>query len=314
MEFGNHSQFTPGTTVLVVGYNHQDYIGETLDSISRQTLPPAAVLITDDASPGQRETARVVQEHLRTTPSTWQWLPQAKNLGLNATLNRLLAQVDTEFVTYIAGDDTMLGRRIEVQTALLARCGRETPLAYSDAQVIDKHSEVVCETSRAEFPWPEEPQRTNQTLQCLVDANWIPAASIFMRTSALKAAGGYDEELFYEDFELLLRLAKDHAFVYSDEALVQVRRLDSSLGAQGFVPDSPRFLRASYKALGHAIDPSNPKLRAQAQSLRWNLAKRAIASNMPRRETVAMLWNSHTGAKTPVHAARHLARALIKRA
>ncbi|MDO5618394.1 glycosyltransferase family 2 protein [Kocuria sp.] len=313
MEFGNHSQLKPGTTVLVVGYNHQAYIGETLKSISQQTLPAAAVLITDDASPGQSETARVVYEYLAKAPKTWQWLPQQKNKGLNATLNSLLDMVDTEFVTYIAADDTMLDHRIEVHTNLLQNSSPTVGLAYSDAQVINELSEVIAETSRTEFPWPDEPQRTEETLRCLVKANWIPAASLFMRTSTLRAVGGYAEDLFYEDFELLLRMAKDHPFVYADEPLVQVRRLATSLGAQGFVSDSPRFLRASYVALGHAISPADPRLRAQAQALRWNLAKRAVTSNMPRREALAMLWNARSGAKTPLHAHWHLIQGLIKR-
>lgn len=311
MDLSRSSTPKPGTTVLVVGYNHQNYIGETLASIMDQTLPPAAVLITDDASPGQAETAKIVQSHLDAAPETWTWLPNESNMGLNATLNRLLALVDTEFVTYIAADDTMLSNRIEVQSSLLKDSGVDTVLAYSDAHVIDKDSRLLFTTSRTEFPWPDEPQRSNQTLKCLVESNWIPAASMFMRTTALREAGGYAEDLFYEDFELLLRLAKDRKFTHTEQPLVQVRRLDDSLGAQGFAQDSPRFLRAAYVALGHALDADDTAVARKAQSLRWVLAKRSIRSAMPRKESLAMLWSSKSGAKSPAHAAAHMVKGLL---
>ncbi|KFC49423.1 hypothetical protein GY12_28045, partial [Micrococcus luteus] len=103
---------------LVVAYNHAPYVIETLESIRRQTVPPVRVLIADDASPGDG-TAEVIRRWLADAPSSFEFHPNAINMGLNPTLNRLLAKVDTEFVTYIAGDDTMREDRIAIHEDLL---------------------------------------------------------------------------------------------------------------------------------------------------------------------------------------------------
>ncbi|WP_081339256.1 glycosyltransferase family 2 protein [Micrococcus luteus] len=297
----------PGTTVLVVAYNHAPYVIETLESIRRQTVPPVRVLIADDASPGD-DTAEVIRRWLADAPSSFEFHPNAINMGLNPTLNRLLSKVDTEFVTYIAGDDTMREDRIAVHEKLLRAAPDDVVLAYSDAAVIDENSSVLHPSSRVEFPWPDEPQRSEDTLACLVGSNWIPAASIFMRTAVLREDGGYAEDLFYEDFELLTRLAARYRFTYTEEPLVAVRRLATSLGAVGFAHDSPRFVRAMFAALRNAEHGTSEEARELARSHRWELTKRAARIGMPLREVLAMFQDSWRGAATPAHAAAHLAR------
>ncbi|GEM_PF-2045285 len=302
----------PGTTVLVVAYNHAPYVIETLESIRRQTVPPVRVLIADDASPTD-DTAEVIRQWLADAPSSFEFHPNSTNMGLNPTLNRLLDKVDTEFVTYIAGDDTMRKDRIAVHQKLLRTAPDDVVLAYSDAVVIDENSSVLHPSSRVEFPWPDEPQRSEDTLACLVDSNWIPAASFFMRTGALRREGGYAEDLFYEDFELLTRLAARYRFTYTEEPLVAVRRLATSLGAVGFAHDSPRFVRSMFAALRNAEHGISEEARELARSHRWELTKRAARIGMPFREVLAMFQDSWRGAATPAHAAAHLARMVGQR-
>ncbi len=302
----------PGTTVLVVAYNHAPYVIETLESIRRQTVPPVRVLIADDASPGD-DTAEVIRRWLADAPSSFEFHPNAINMGLNPTLNRLLSKVDTEFVTYIAGDDTMREDRIAVHEKLLRAAPDDVVLAYSDAAVIDENSSVLHPSSRVEFPWPDEPRRSEDTLACLIESNWIPAASFFMRTAVLREKGGYAEDLFYEDFELLTRLAARYRFTYTEEPLVAVRRLATSLGAVGFAHDSPRFVRSMFAALRNAEHGTSEEARELAQSHQWELTKRAARIGMPLREVLAMFQGSWRGAATPAHAAAHLARMIGQR-
>ncbi|MGW9721497.1 glycosyltransferase involved in cell wall biosynthesis [Micrococcus yunnanensis] len=302
----------PGTTVLVVAYNHAPYVIETLESIRQQTVSPVRVLIADDASPGD-DTAEVIRHWLADAPSSFEFHPNPTNMGLNPTLNRLLAKVDTEFVTYIAGDDTMREDRIAIHEDLLRAAPADVVLAYSDAVVIDENSSVLHPSSRVEFPWPDEPRRSEDTLACLIESNWIPAASFFMRTAVLREKGGYAEDLFYEDFELLTRLAARYRFTYTEEPLVAVRRLATSLGTVGFAHDSPRFVRSMFAALRNAEHGTSEEARELAQSHRWELTKRAARIGMPLREVLAMFQDSWRGAATPAHAAAHLARMVGQR-
>lgn len=292
-----------GVTVIVVAYAHEQYVLECLESIEAQTEAPQRILVADDCSPDG--TAAVIERFCAEHPRA-EFHPNASNLGLNRTLNRMLARVDTPYVTYISADDTMLPHRIATHRALLD-ANPDAVLAYSDAIVIDGESRATGARSSDEFPWPTDEARRSRPFSALLETNWMPAASLFLRTAALRAAGGYCEEIFFEDFELLVRLSRDHAFVWTEEPLVAVRRLETSLGAMGFASSSPRFIVSLDTALRH-YEGTGGHEEAVARSRRWELAKRAIGTDMPRREALRLLRDARRGASSPLARARHGAR------
>jgi glycosyltransferase involved in cell wall biosynthesis len=292
-------------TVIVVSYQHAPFVRECLDSIRAQSVPPARVLIADDASGD--DTAPVIERFLAAHPGFAEFHPNERNLGLTRTLNRLLKMVESEYVTYISADDLMLPDRLAEHTHLLDATG--AALAYSDATVIDRQSATLFSTSRVEFPWPDEPDRSDATFQQLFDTNWIPAASMFLRTEVLREEGGYNEEIFFEDYELLVRLAgRGHQFVYVEHPLVAVRRLDTSLGAIGFSRDDPRFLHASDIALRH-FDAAAEDIRQRARSKGWELAKRLAAADVPVGAKWRALAAARSGARSAPAYLFHMARA-----
>lgn len=289
-------------TVLVVAYRHADYVVECLESIRRQTVRPGSVIIADDNSPD--DTADVVAAYLREHPDFGVLRRNSENIGLNRTLNKNLSMVSSTYFTYISADDVMQPQRIERHLALMEEAP-DAVLAYSDAIVIDGDSVVLHETSQAEFPWPESAEERDHPFEALLRTNWMPAASLFLRTAELQNAGGYREDLFYEDFELLIRLSKLSRFVWTEEALVGVRRLETSLGATGFSSTNPAFLLAMDAALRHYSD-AQPALRDTAAAKRWELAKRASRSSMPSRRSLRLLLDARRGASSPLAALRHL--------
>lgn len=307
MSDGSPRRRTTGSvTVIVIGYNHDRYIGDCLDSVRTQTASPDRVLVADDASTD--DSREIVDAYLAKYPGWAEFFPNPQNRGLTPTLNRMLAMVDTEFVTYISADDLMLPTRLERHASLMTETG--ATLAYSDAIVIGADSHEIHPSSKIEFPWPDEPGRSEATAENLLAANWIPAASMFLRTEELRRAGGYADAIFFEDFELLVRLACQGArFAYIDEPLVAVRRLDTSLGATGFDRDNPRYLIAMDAALRHYRHAASAPAR-RALAIRWELAKRARRSDVPLRTRLEMLYASRDGAGSPFAFAYHLARSL----
>ena len=294
---------TADVTVLVVAYRHEPYVEACLESIRTQTMHPARVVIADDCSPDG--TARAVEDYLARHPGFAEFRPNPENRGLNPTLNAHLADVETELFTYISADDTMLPHRLERHLELLGR-NPQAVLAYSDARVIDAAGALLHDSSRLEFPWPEGPDARSRPFAELLHRNWMPAASLILRTQALKDAGGYREDLFYEDFELLVRLSKDHPFAWTEEALVSVRRLDSSLGATGFAAENPRFIEALDAALRH-YEGASADLAREALSKRWELAKRSVRSEMSSRGSLSLLRGARGGASGLPAQAKQLA-------
>lgn len=296
-----------GTTVIVVAYAHERFVEECLQSIEAQTLRPARVLIADDCSPDGTQDA--IRRFCAARPGFAELHFHTRNIGLTATLNEMLALVDTPFVTYISADDVMMPDRIRVHRDVMDR-NAEAALAYSDAIVIDESSQRTGMLSSDEFPWPDDDAELSRPFSSLLRTNWMPAASLYLRTEQLKRAGGYCEDIFFEDFELLVRLARDHPFAWTREPLVAVRRVSTSLGAVGFEHSSPRFIRSMDTALRH-YEGAPEAEESVARSRRWELAKRAIGSDMPRREAARMLWDARRGASSPLAWCRHALRLLI---
>lgn len=292
-------------TVLVISYNHAPYVVECLDSIRHQTYAPARVLIADDAS--LDESARVIREYLQAHPDfPAEFQPNTVNLGLLPTLNRLFDQVSTEYFTLIAADDFMAPERLAVQVGLLERS--QSDVAYSDATVVDENSQVLHTSSRTEYPWPAEPGRTHETPRRLLDGNWLPAASLLLRTEAVEQVGGYPTDLLYEDYDLIVRLSMKGQFVYSEDPLVAVRRLDSGMMSTKLTRTNPDFLKTL--AHTHRHYEATPWAH-EVRSKRWEIAKAMARLNISRRQKLTHLWAARRGASKGLAAvAFHMAVAL----
>lgn len=291
-------------TVLVVGYNHAAFVNECLDSIVSQEVR-AELRIRDDMSTDNSD--RIIRKWIENHPDVnVLYQRNSLNLGLTRTLNDMLVEVSTRYVTYISADDTMLPGRLQRQLDLMRRTGVE--LSYTDAIVFDEKSEMIYPSSRVEFPWPNEPERSADTLACLVRGNWIPAASIMMVTSALREVGAYNERLFYEDYELLLRTAsRGWRFAYDESQLVGVRRVSTSLGANEFRAANPEFIFARGEALAH-VPQDGGELAREVLSIRWELAKRLSRVDNNGYRALANLWNARFGAGSGASRIFHLIR------
>lgn len=294
-EFSKESavNLRPGTTVAVVAYNHSEFIVECLESIRTQSRCATRVLIADDNSPDN--TQDVIKEYCNRYPDFAEFYPNTVNIGLNRTLNRLLELTTTEFFTYISADDFMLPQRLEIQEELLRKYP-DTALCYSDAIVVDAASQESTDPSSVEFPWPDDEEILAKPFRQLLTKNWIPAASIFLRTNLLKESGGYHQDIFFEDHEILVRLSKHYNFCFTRNPLVAVRRLSTSLGATGIAHKSPRFIEAQNEIYSHYAS-ADRELSLKSYSLRWELAKRSISTEMSRRESLRLLWSSRNGAE-----------------
>lgn len=217
-------------TVIVVTYRHEDFVDETLTSIDQQDHV-AHVILCDDASPdASAERMRVWAQGASVQTST---LFATENRGLTATLNAALDLVETPYYTYISGDDVMYPGRISAQREQM-EARPELAFVYSDAKRIDENGARVlpnfCEhASQGQF--------LADDFTSLLRSNWIPAASVLIRTSHARAIGGYDTNLFFEDHDMWLRLASRAPFMRVDGTLVGFREVATSLGHKRFRDD-----------------------------------------------------------------------------
>ena len=105
---------TAKVSVIIPCYNAARYVGETLDSVHRQTWPNLEVIVVDDGSTD--DSVRVIETFAEFDLT----LIRQPNRGQTAALNAGLAHATGDFVQYLDADDLIDPDKIAIQMARLA--------------------------------------------------------------------------------------------------------------------------------------------------------------------------------------------------
>lgn len=94
----------PLVSVLLVTYNHEQYIRKTIEGVMmQQTNFPFELVIGEDASIDQ--TRAICEEYQRLYPEHIILLPSSSNLGLNQNFLRTFKVCRGKYIAYLEGDD-----------------------------------------------------------------------------------------------------------------------------------------------------------------------------------------------------------------
>ncbi|MBK5721758.1 glycosyltransferase [Dysgonomonas sp. Marseille-P4677] len=90
--------------VILITYNHAEYIRQTLESILMQeTVCDVEIIIADDCSPDN--TVDIIREYEDKTAFSFTYLPKAQNMGYNLNYKRAFAACTGDYVAIMEGDD-----------------------------------------------------------------------------------------------------------------------------------------------------------------------------------------------------------------
>lgn len=231
----------PAPTVSVIStvFNHARYVEEALESLRRQTARDFELIITDDASTDG--SADVIQGWLDRTGFPAQFIRNQVNRGICASRNTALARASGTFICALPGDDVYEPDYIERQLRCFLSQPDDVCAVYSDALVIDAKGKRYRPSYLDSRLNGADPPQGNIFTRLLL-SNFIPAPCVMLRKSAVAAAGGYDESLFYEDFDMWLRLSFHYRFVYSPGPLVRIRVHPQSMS------NNPRHRQPMYSS------------------------------------------------------------------
>lgn len=195
-------------TVVVPSYNHAPFVERALRSVFRQTLAPARLIVIDDGSTDG--SPRIIESALAGSPIPCEFIARP-NRGLCATLNEALALSSTRYFAYLGSDDLWLPGFLEARLALLEARPRAA-LAYGHCLLVDESDDVIDCTA----DWASYADGDARSMLMSTTAPMSP--TVVHRREAL-ARYGWREGARLEDFELYLRLSKDHEFAFDPRPL-----------------------------------------------------------------------------------------------
>jgi glycosyltransferase involved in cell wall biosynthesis len=240
---------TPSVSVLVTTFNHARYVEEALESLRRQTSSDFEVIITDDASTDG--CAEVIESWLARTGFAAQFIRNAVNRGICANRNTAIGRAAGRFVCSLSGDDAYAPERIERQLDCFSSQPDDVCAVYSDALMVDADGASMGRSVLDQKLAGGTPPQ-GELFPLLVRDNFLPAPAVMVRKSAIAAVGGYDESLFYEDFDMWLRLSRRFRFVYLPGRLVRFRRHSASMSNNP--RNSPLMLESRTRILVKWLD------------------------------------------------------------
>lgn len=176
-------------SVIIGIYNCAPTLVEALDSLYAQTYQNFKIILCEDGS--SDNTYEVAQQYASQHDNII-LIRNAKNMGLNYTLNRCLELVDTEYVARMDGDDISLPERFEKEVRFLDEHHEyafvSAPMIYFDEQGEFKRGK----------------QFNNPTGLDFLNGRTFCHAPVMMRRTAYEAVGGYTVS------DYLLRLEDQH--------------------------------------------------------------------------------------------------------
>ena len=192
---------TPRVSVLLPVRDAAAFLGDCLASLAAQTLRELEIVAVDDgSSDGSTEILASAARRDRRLR-----LIRQERRGLVEALNRGLADCRAPYVARLDADDVAARRRLEMQAAAL---DADPAIGVVSCRVRHFPSSAVGLGFRIYERWLNGLLSHEEILRERFIESPIPHPSVMARRAVLKAAGGYRDLGWPEDYDLWLRLAE----------------------------------------------------------------------------------------------------------
>jgi glycosyltransferase involved in cell wall biosynthesis len=239
----------PLVSIGVASFNNASYIVETLESIRAQTYPNWEIIIVDDAS--KDNSVDIIRSWLQQYPGiSAKLVEHTLNQGVCCTFNDFLANCQGSYLNIIGSDDIMLPEKLATQVELLENSSHDVGVVYSDAHIIDSIGKrQFSKFIQMHRQFMKVPQ--GDIFSILLVDNFMPIMTALFRRECFENCGYFDEDLMYEDWDILLRIARRYKFIYSEytSAEYRIHQTNATQRLQGLVAAETNF-KLLYKHLG----------------------------------------------------------------
>ena len=207
----------PSVSIILPTYNRARTLRRAAVSVLQQSFGDFELIIVDDASTDH--TLDLIAELKDDRISV---LRHPARRGGSAARNTGLAAARADWIAFQDSDDEWMPSKLEEQMNALTGGGDVcyTGLIYFDG----KTSEYI--------PNAAVKNRQGSILDELLQGNFVSTQTLVVKHLLLKQAGGFDESLpRYQDWDLVIRLARNSPFVLLDRPLVTVYQTPGNISS-----------------------------------------------------------------------------------
>jgi teichuronic acid biosynthesis glycosyltransferase TuaG len=206
----------PLVSVICTARDASRTIEAMLRSILEQTLQRWELIVVDDGSTD--DTIDIAAAYARQDRRVT--VIQTPGVGRGRALNLALSCARAELIANIDADDTSHPRRLEFQSAVMAR-RRDISILCTDGIIVRDDEQAVWPCLDPEAIWP----RLVEVTPALVLHNPVMHSSVMFRRANILAASGYAEDIPSQfDYELWVRMAARGHRIYRLELPLAANR------------------------------------------------------------------------------------------
>lgn len=204
-------------TVLISVYakENPEYLKEAIDSMLEQTIPPDEIVIVEDGNL-TKELDDVIEKYKKLHRNLFKIIKMKENVGTGIALSIGIKECKNEYIARMDSDDI----------SEKYRCERELEILNNNDNI------DIVGSIAAEFEgninnitgYRILPETNTEIYKFAQRRNPCAHSSVMMRKSRILDAGNYREYLYFEDYDLWIRMIqKGYKFYNIQDVLIYMR-------------------------------------------------------------------------------------------
>ncbi|MCH6199320.1 glycosyltransferase [Aquiflexum sp. LQ15W] len=237
---------TPLVTIILTAFNQGFFIEETLESLKNQEYPNLEVFIVDNGS--KDNTRKKIDDWLERGKPIFQFFTIYRNetLPYCQSFNQVFLKSKGKYFIDLSGDDVILPSHISISVTKLQQ-SIGAACCFSDVRMVYSNGKSKTFYKRTSDGHLNQKVKIGDVYSTIVEKNAVCSVSLVFDSYIFRKIGGYDESLSYEDFDIMVRLARNYQFVFSNHIGIKKRIHSKSFAAGQYLPKKSAMLPSTLK-------------------------------------------------------------------
>ena len=186
----------PKISICIPAYQAEKYLGETLESVRRQTFQDWDLIFVED---GMEELSRQrIANFSAQLDNSVTYLFNGRNLGPSAARNRAIREAHGTYIAFLDADDLWESDHLEI--CLKTAGANAVDFVYSLHRMFESETDRDLKVHRPEWETIEE------FAGLLYHVCFVQTSAVFINKEKLESVGSFDEKINWsEDFDLYIR-------------------------------------------------------------------------------------------------------------
>jgi glycosyltransferase involved in cell wall biosynthesis len=198
----------PVVSVIIPTYNRWPMVAEAVESVLKQAYSFFELIVVDDGSTDS------TTERLKKYGSIVRVLSQQRS-GVAAARNYGVSSARGRYIAFLDSDDFWLPQKLGIQTSFMQQ--------HPDVQICQTE-EIWIRRGVKVNPKAKHAKPSGDIFRRSLDLCLVSPSAVMITKDLINQVGGFDERFpVCEDYDLWLRIAKDHAIPLIPEPLVSKR-------------------------------------------------------------------------------------------